>query len=773
VPHPHARLPRSVGVALIVISAARASAQCPDGTPPPCRGASSAPRRANPALNERAWIVVPFTNVTRAPDLDWLRDASVNLLSLDLSRWTDITVVDDKRVTDLVRELPPPRATQPLSLNDGLALARRAGAGRLVMGDFFKFGKGARLVANVFNVRDGSRMRSITQQAPDQDSLLTAFGPLARGVLAVPPPPDAKLGATGTAKLDAYQEYLLGATALNRFEITEATRHLEKALALDSTFALAHYKLSIAFHWGDDPDLSSERAHAMAAARLGGSLPPRERALISARVAASNGDDPRACATLGALVARDSMDVEALYGLGECEYHGGLTALEPIDSTHARFRGNWNVAISLFRRVLRLDPSYHPAFAHVLDALSRPAISVCRSYSPTCGNDPSSWTAILIRDGDSLLIQPVLGSRYVSQTTRAEQTRSRYLNLKAAQQIAREWVDAGPAEARAHLQLAEADMTFGEIAAAEAELRQIDARGDPLTRRASLVDRIEIAVVLGNGATGRALLDTLRREIPDETTFRRLLSILPAAFGQLRFVSGSIEGVATSQRWTRELTAYWHQLPLALLGAPDPHLGDVERRYWESAPGDSVCAAGLPRCRTTALLPTMAYALRFPRTWWPPFETPEIGYRFGPARGLAIGDAEYLRATFQVLDSISGARLRGTSDDQAYSLIAADAALALHDSAAALRLTRQFIDSVMPAFVRLTTNVAYMGGWRLLFAPRMMLQRADLAAALGFPDEARTWYARVLDLWTEADPELQPSVTRIRTALTALGPTRR
>jgi hypothetical protein len=51
----------------------------------------------------------------------------------------------------------------------------------------------------------------------------------------------------------------------------------------------------------------------------------------------------------------------------------------------------------------------------------------------------------------------------------------------------------------------------------------------------------------------------------------------------------------------------------------------------------------------------------------------------------------------------------------------------------------------------------------------MMLQRADLAAAVGFPDEARTWYTRVLDLWAEGDPELQPTVTRIRRALHALG----
>ena len=49
--------------------------------------------------------------------------------------------------------------------------------------------------------------------------------------------------------------------------------------------------------------------------------------------------------------------------------------------------------------------------------------------------------------------------------------------------------------------------------------------------------------------------------------------------------------------------------------------------------------------------------------------------------------------------------------------------------------------------------------------PGMMLLRADLAASAGQRDEAGKWYRRVLDLWSDADPELQPVVTRIRAAL--------
>src|SRR5947208_3345272 len=70
---------------LLLVCAGVGRAQCPDGTPPPCRSATVAlARRANPAMNARGWVVVPFGNAMRAQELEWLRDGSANLLSLDL-----------------------------------------------------------------------------------------------------------------------------------------------------------------------------------------------------------------------------------------------------------------------------------------------------------------------------------------------------------------------------------------------------------------------------------------------------------------------------------------------------------------------------------------------------------------------------------------------------------------------------------------------------------------------------------------------------------------
>ena len=762
---------RVTRTALLVtlLASPRAHAQCPDGSAPPCRSAANLARRPAPALNDRTWIVVPFTNVTRAPDLEWLRDASVNLLSLDLGRWTDIGVVDDKRVADLLRTLPASRALQALSLADGMALARQAGAGRLVMGDFIKIGKGTRLVANVFEVRNGTRLRSVQQRVPDPDSLLAAFGPLARAVLAVPPPRGDSGGTVGTTSADAYREYLHGLAALHRFELTDARKHLLLAVDRDSTFALAHYKLSIVIHWEGSQGSAAERAHAVAAARLGGGLPPRERALISSRLAGTAGDHERACTTLATLVHHDSSDVEALYGLGDCKYHAGYLAAEPTaDTTRGRFRGDWNGALRIFRRALILDPSYHPAFAHLLDILTNVQITVCVEPGPGCSNDLRAYVAWVVRDADTLLIQPVRGNSTVRLPWRMRQdsTRTPLLNLRQAQRIAREWTDAGPAEGRAHLNLGILDMKLGELAAAQSELALVPASADPFARTSALEARVQIATLLGNGTAGRAALDTLVRELPDDSTKAIRIGALGAAFGRIRPLLSALDSYGASHAWPAARRAYTRHRPYVLLGMPLPSMADDERKYAESIPGDTTCQAGRPNCRVTNLFFTLTYAPRVPRTWTV-YQRAPIGLRFFISYGIMHLDSSGLRTMARFVDSLGVAAHHSGNDDLGTPTTVGEAFLALGDSANAMRAMRWATDSSLAVQAR---NTASNDGWDwpFLAVPRMMKMRAELAAKLGFAEEARTWYEKVLSLWADADPDLKPELDRMRAAVAAL-----
>ena len=281
---------------------------------------------------------------------------------------------------------------------------------------------------------------------------------------------------------------------------------------------------------------------------------------------------------------------------------------------------------------------------------------------------------------------------------------------------------------------------------------------------------MQVAVLVGQGAVGRAILDTLQHEMHEGPTNDGDLGPLYGAFGQMQHLLAWIDRIATTNQRSPEHLRYLRHVPYLMVGLPRAELATDERRFWETERSDSVCGAGQPRCRATLFLPSMAYALRVPRTWWPYRDRPS-GFRFLAGYALATRDTQWIRIAKEDADSIARVRRDAGEDDQGMAVVAADTYLAFGDSVNALRIARVFVDTVMTSIARMTTGM--YEGTGILFVPRMMLQRADLADALGHPDEARTWYARVIDLWANADPELQPTVARIRARLGTLGPSKR
>jgi tetratricopeptide (TPR) repeat protein len=121
-----------------------------------------------------------------------------------------------------------------------------------------------------------------------------------------------------TASLAAFKEYLQGEaeTRAGRFERAEEA--YLRALAHDSTFALAHYRLSIARDWAAraKADLA-----ARAAARHAERLTPRDRSLLEALQAYTTGDAPDAERRYRAILARYPDDLDAWFQLAEALFH--------------------------------------------------------------------------------------------------------------------------------------------------------------------------------------------------------------------------------------------------------------------------------------------------------------------------------------------------------------------------------------------------------------------------------------------------------------------
>ena len=765
-------LPLAAAAATIVAAAPSIlPAQCPDGSPPPCRTqtVASAARRVNPPLDDRTWIVVPFDNLARAQDVDWMRTAAVNLLYLDMSRWQDIRVIDDERVVDLLRETPEAGAAQPLSLNAGLAVAKRAGAGRLVMGDLLRLGSRTQVTAKVFNVRTGQRIRSVSEETTVQDSVMPLFGKLARRILNVAPPQGANVGALGTSSVSAYQEYLAGVQALNRFDLMEARARLEQAIALDTTFALAHYKLALTLGW-QSPGEPVLRKHAEAAARMLVGLPARERALITGQLHQTTGNWTDACQVYAGMLRTDSLDVEALYGLGECLYHDQTVAPVRGDSTRMRFRADWQQSIRAFERVLQLDPQYHLAYQHIIDALTADRHTNA-TYCPDGGAAGCrQFTGWLIRSGDSVTATPVEIRNAEAQRLQAEEyvrTQSRRRNLAAAAEVAEAWVRAAPNEPRAHGALAYVLLQQGRVTRADEALRRAGHPGSLSENLRRVFQRMEIAHKLGHGREAIRLYDSLRtvaEAIPGAAHIRvgNAVSGYGPPFGRMAEFDSLMTANMASLNAPPLVLAFQKSAIRAILGGQVPDsVVAMEQRLFEMTRANRGAAAA-----TTTIGPSLMYMLRMPRPQWPAVDTTLRDPKVRPAFALMRRDTAALRRAAGALDSLLRVALTAGGGDLDQAVIAAEAYLALPDSAAALRAVRFALDSV--AQQASYFPVQSQGFTSAAFAPRLMLLRADLAAARGQRDEARVWYDRFIEIWSTAGPELRPVVERARAARAAL-----
>jgi hypothetical protein len=182
----------------------------------------------------------------------------------------------------------------------------------------------------------------------------------------------------GAVSLPAIKEFLRGEQKYRRSEWDSALFYYNRAVTLDSTFALAYRRLATVSGW--DPPTASTFApvltyiEKMKAYNRG--LPPRDSMLITADFIEYRGLElPDSffpsyrvlTATLGEAARRYPGDPEVWQTVGEMKYHHDMPPGEALDA---------------FDHAIALDSGFAPAFEHVLElAFSVDGINRARRYA--------------------------------------------------------------------------------------------------------------------------------------------------------------------------------------------------------------------------------------------------------------------------------------------------------------------------------------------------------------------------------------------------------
>ena len=713
-------------------------------------------------------LVAPFEIQSGDASIRWLREGSVNMLALDMAQWNDLKVVSYERSLDLLRDAgldDKPR----IGLEEARGMARRAGVWTVVMGVVNSTPDSLLVRATLYDVASGRALDAAQRATPLRADPRALYDELARELLGLVGAPPLALGVarTTTSSLDAYRSYLDGVRLLNGWRLVEADSAFKRAIAADSTFALAYYKRTLTLGWSNR-FAPEHLKSAEQAARHADRLPPRERELVGAYVelahglSSQQGGDTAVGYTrlaesqrrYAALVARDPNDAEAWYGLGDAAFHQARPGQDPS--------ALFTRALRAFNRTLALDSSFHLAYSHKI-------LIYNSAGSPSSG---------LMLAGDSVFLLADSAARRAFGTERfaAAKVQARALAVRDA----RHWVEVDPDAQQSYAALAETSTQAGFPDSAAMVLERALAR--PRIRAPELAYRTaSLRLAAGSpealatlrGALARYPVDSLRRS----GSYQRFANVVAsanvaAAAGSLKDLRRVMSTAATADpripffdvptdpvvRWYEAAL----QLGMGMPAAPLRRTIDEGIRYADTI--TTTLGTNVQGSSTT--VPYVAYLATRDTTYLP------TARRWAKSTGLASLPELDALAALRAGDTARAAALaRAFPQPQPEQINTFSLAGLRAMTRAEVLIELGELQRAVAIYERLdprrfTGSGPVDPGWALY--PRSFLARAQVYEQLGEREKAIASYERFLALWKEADPALQPRLQQAREALRRL-----
>ena len=735
-------------------------------------------RRSTPTLDASLYMVLPFRHRAQSVPMLLNGDQCESLLHDALGRWGGLEMVDPLWVADARS-----RRGGAASIQDGLAIARERRAGRVVLGEVWQFRDTVHVRGLLYDAAGNDRLirEYSVLISPDLSDAQARFEELADSLLiggGLAPGAPPRFG--DRLSLPAWHAFQDAFVALQRWDLDSARTKLQQALVIDPTYGMAQLWLAQVSAWaGDAPE--TWKAYAAGALASGDSLAPRDRVLAEGMLGLAENRFPQACDKFRALIAKDSLDFAAWFGLGDCQGRDPLVLRDSASPSGWRFRGSYYAAVNAYRRALEIVPSVHlafrgQAFGRLPELLYTEANRIRQGYA--LAPDTVHFGAFPSMTHDTLEFVPLpLADAVADQPGAIPATIGDAVsrNREVLREIAMTWVRAFPNGADAHETLALVLESLGELTAGRS--KDFSAIGEIRRARTLATDR-HTSLRLANTETrflvkseqmagAHALADSVLRANPTPSVDdARQLRGLAALIGRVH-TAANLQRRPASDFTFR--TSAWEEinvpLPLtdaalglfayASFGAPVDSLVVLERRVERLIPS---YVEPRRRQRTREALLDMPAVLAFPERGISPVHRAKAGgnYRLEMQWALARGDTAGLRDQFTRLREVQRDLRPGDvafdgTYHQAWLLLAiGDTADATHLLDLSLQALPTLGSSLLDQLPQVATLV------------RGMALRADLAARAGDSGTAKRWARDVVVLWSGADPELQPVVKRMQ-----------
>jgi tetratricopeptide (TPR) repeat protein len=294
--------------------------------------------------------VLPFS-VRGSADYEHLGDGMVNLLGIKLDGAGDLRSVDSRALLSHITRQGVP-ADDPEA---AAAVAARFGAGLFVMGDVVEGGRRLQVAAALYRTDNwASAVAEASAEGEEPFALVDDVATqLLAGVEGGPGARVRRIAAVTTSSYPAFRAYLEGEAAFRTFDFQTAFEAFQRAVALDTLYAMAYYRLSVAAEWLTRADEAQEAAEM--AFRHASRLTDRDRQLLEAFRAWRRGEHPEAERGYRAIVGTYPTDVEGWFQLGEVLNH-----------SNPFYGRSFAEAREPFQHVLAYEPRDMAALVHLI-----------------------------------------------------------------------------------------------------------------------------------------------------------------------------------------------------------------------------------------------------------------------------------------------------------------------------------------------------------------------------------------------------------------------
>jgi tetratricopeptide (TPR) repeat protein len=233
-----------------------------------------------------------FNNMSKDPDLDWLRLGLADMLTTGLAQSPDVRVLTTDRLYQILEEMG--RLDESItSFNIVREVAARGSAENVLIGSFMKAGDNIRISVRLQEVASGDVLSSEHVEGIGESSIFSMADQLTERIRAkLDVPQSAKsrpIEELTTSSPTAYRLWVEGVELMRKDKGTESLALFEKAVETDPEFAEAHMRLAV-IHWNQSRDTQAER-HTNLALANSERLPERTRYSLEARLSSFREED--------------------------------------------------------------------------------------------------------------------------------------------------------------------------------------------------------------------------------------------------------------------------------------------------------------------------------------------------------------------------------------------------------------------------------------------------------------------------------------------------